>query len=279
MNKTEHVNLDTKCGVPSDYHCSCEYCTKLLGVLQREDGTFYSRIDRRKYYSPLDVDHIAKTPLHIARWAVQAFTEEGDWVFDPTIGSGTTAVEALNHGRNAAGIEIEYADVIRANIAKNNPRDCRYWIEHGDARNAPEILEKIGQRYKLIVNNPPYSGDQQALVGEGNEAMYDLRYANLAFEGENENYWTSMRDIYAACADHLIPGGRFVVGIKDMMRQKKPYLLHKMFADMMSEIPGLVFEGVALLKHHPTTLFMNTYEKRYGVPCPMYQTIVVFKKI
>ena len=41
-----------------------------------------------------------------ARSVIEAFTEPGDWVFDPFAGGGTTLVEAMGLGRNALGIDI-----------------------------------------------------------------------------------------------------------------------------------------------------------------------------
>src|SRR6266571_2195336 len=109
---------------PSDYHCTCDYCTRPIGELRRADGEYYSRLERRGYYSDAETrredgsGHIAKTPLHIARWAIQQYTKIGDWVLDPTIGAGTTAVEALTQGRSVAGMELEYGEVLRANVQK-----------------------------------------------------------------------------------------------------------------------------------------------------------------
>jgi hypothetical protein len=42
---------------------------------------------------------------------------------------------------------------------------------------------------------------------------------------------------------------------------------------MMRDDLGLKLEGTAFLKHHPATLFLNTYERFYGVKPPLYQTI------
>jgi hypothetical protein len=86
-----------------------------------------------------------------------------------------------------------------------------------------------------------------------------------------------MKTIYESGLKRLKPGGRFVIGVKDMMRKKEPFLLHKMFCDLLASM-GMVFEGTALLKHHPGTLFLNTYEKFYGKVPPLYQTISVFQK-
>lgn len=40
------------------------------------------------------------------RAVIEAFSDRGDWVFDPFAGGGTTLVEAMAAGRNALGIDI-----------------------------------------------------------------------------------------------------------------------------------------------------------------------------
>jgi len=285
--------------MPPDYHCRCAYCTKTIGELRPIDGTYYSRLERREYYAPEEKrkedgsGHIAKTPLHIARWAVQAYTEDGDWVLDPTIGAGTTAVEALTHGCNVAGMELEYGAVLQANVALaltyTTAQGCEAKIAQGDARNIDTFLGQAGMppRFKLVVNNPPYSGDVSAYpkrdsegkVTENASYLYDPDLPNLAFLKEGEEYWETLGTIYDACIERLEVGGHFVIGVKDMMRNKEPYLLHKELCDLIAGNDEMEFVGTAFLKHHPGTWFLNSYEKTHGVRPPLYQTISVFKKI
>ena len=289
MIRTEKVEI-CDLEVPLDYHCSCKYCEKFLGMLVRPDGSFYNKNDRKKYYAKEELSnakegetggHVAKTPLHIARWAIQTYSRKGDWVLDPTMGAGTTAVEALNHGRNVAGMEIEFIDVIKANIAKNNPFNKEFKIWHGDARSIGQALDDFGTKFSLIVNNPPYSGDESQKgmkIKEGFEYRRDL--PNLAFLKEGPEYFETIGGIYRGSVKWLKKGGHLVIGVKDQMRNKVPDFLHKKLADAVMEyVPNLEPVGVALLKHYPTTLFLNTYFKQYGVHPPYYQTIVVFKKV
>ncbi|MCC3380718.1 DNA-methyltransferase [Paenibacillus farraposensis] len=55
--------------------------------------------------------HPTEKPLELIKYLVQSSTDEGDTVFDPCVGSGTTAVAAKVLGRNYIAIEInaEYA--------------------------------------------------------------------------------------------------------------------------------------------------------------------------
>ena len=51
-------------------------------------------------------NHSAVFPYWLPEWFIKLFTDPGDTVLDPFMGSGTTAFAALEHGRNVIGIEI-----------------------------------------------------------------------------------------------------------------------------------------------------------------------------
>ena len=63
--------------------------------------------------------HGAAYPKYLPAWFIRLFTDPGDTVLDPFLGSGTTAVAALELGRNAIGIEIDpdYCDAAEKRIA------------------------------------------------------------------------------------------------------------------------------------------------------------------
>lgn len=49
----------------------------------------------------------ARLPPPLARWAIETFTDPGDYVLDVMCGSGTTLVEGLLTGRHARGVDID----------------------------------------------------------------------------------------------------------------------------------------------------------------------------
>jgi adenine-specific DNA-methyltransferase len=71
-------------------------------------------------------NHVEKTvhpcqfPVELIERLVLALTNRGDWVFDPFMGVGTTAIASVLHGRKAVGAEIidEYVDIAHARIEK-----------------------------------------------------------------------------------------------------------------------------------------------------------------
>ncbi|CAK7058690.1 MAG: hypothetical protein DELT_01329 [Desulfovibrio sp.] len=70
-------------------------------------------------------DHPAKFPLELATRVVRLFSDQGDTVLDPFVGSGTTAVACIREGRRFIGIdkEPEYVKLAEANIRAVNQPD------------------------------------------------------------------------------------------------------------------------------------------------------------
>ena len=69
-------------------------------------------------------DHSAAFPVELPDWFIKLFTEPGDLVLDPFIGSGTTAVAAFQLGRNYLGIEInpEYIELTNSRLSEQQMR-------------------------------------------------------------------------------------------------------------------------------------------------------------
>lgn len=64
--------------------------------------------------------HCAAYPVELPTWAIKVYSDENDVVLDPFMGSGTTAVAAINTNRNFIGFEIEpeYVEIANERIRK-----------------------------------------------------------------------------------------------------------------------------------------------------------------
>lgn len=51
-------------------------------------------------------EHPCQFPVELVERLVLSMSEPGDWVYDPFVGTGTTIVAALRHGRRGAGAEL-----------------------------------------------------------------------------------------------------------------------------------------------------------------------------
>ena len=63
-------------------------------------------------------NHSAVFPEDLPEWFIKLFTQKGDWVMDPFMGSGTTIFVAQRMERNAIGIEVlpEYFNLAQKSV-------------------------------------------------------------------------------------------------------------------------------------------------------------------
>lgn len=91
--------------------------------------------------------HPTQKPVALMEWVVEKCTKAGDTVFDPYMGSGSTALACINTGRNFVGCEIvqEYFDGAQDRVRQAQSRDPRVM------RDAGESLPSIARKLKLSV--------------------------------------------------------------------------------------------------------------------------------
>ena len=101
------------------------YWRKLMGG-DFSDGelawTSYNKALKEFTKSPHGMDkvHPTQKPLALMKWVIENYTDEGDTVFDPFMGSGTTGVAAVQLGRKFIGIEIDetYYEIAKKRISQ-----------------------------------------------------------------------------------------------------------------------------------------------------------------
>jgi DNA modification methylase len=96
---------------------------------EMEKRSFIITDDYIKWYAPvwMDVtgqlrrDHPAPYPVEVPRRLIRMFSFSGDTVVDPFAGTGSTALAALETGRNSISVEIEprYVEMIEERLRKS----------------------------------------------------------------------------------------------------------------------------------------------------------------
>ena len=76
-----------------------------------------------KYKSVGKTIHSTQKPVALFEYLIKTYTNEGETILDNCIGSGTTAIAAINTNRNYIGIEKEKEYVDIANERINNHKD------------------------------------------------------------------------------------------------------------------------------------------------------------
>ena len=118
---------------------------------------FIHRPPRRKNDEIL---HPAKFPETLVEGFISFFTKEGDWVFDPFMGTGSTLMAAGCLNRNAAAIEIskEYFNIAKKRIGKENFSSKAIAL-NGSSENLENVLDKneLGKiNFDYTITSPPY---------------------------------------------------------------------------------------------------------------------------
>ncbi len=74
--------------------------------------------------------HPTQKSLKVIEWVLQTYSEPGDTVLDPFLGSGTTAVACKKLGRNFIGIEKEpaYVEIAKKRLEKVNNHKIEEWF-------------------------------------------------------------------------------------------------------------------------------------------------------
>jgi hypothetical protein len=164
----------------------------------------------------------------------------------------------------------------------------------GNIKNLDLYMDEIEDRdikFNLIINGTPYptfgsvSSDapERKNFQEGSKKKDDTfnykieeNFGNLKIP----EYWDTITETYKNCCKYLVKGGKFILIIKDLVRNKKAYPLHKYLIDhLLLNENSLKYYGSYIHYHYPPTLFMSTYNKRFPeVKIPLYQTAIILEK-
>lgn len=99
-------------------------------------------------------DHPCQFPVELIERLVLSMTDPNDWVLDPFIGTGTTAIAALMHGRKAIGAEIvpKYVQIAKERIRlaekgklRVRPMDRPVYDPAAPTRNVPPRDVQLGE--------------------------------------------------------------------------------------------------------------------------------------
>ncbi|WP_084965380.1 TRM11 family SAM-dependent methyltransferase [Thermoactinospora rubra] len=182
-----------------------------------------SAVQRQGRYVPESMRHPAKMLPAIAAQVIDAFTRPGELVLDPMCGIGTTLVEAIHLGRDAAGMEYE-PDFVRLTAqnllhARAQGATGQARLVGGDARNIATVYGALAGRVALVLTSPPYGSHTHGHVrsGDGRVEKWNQRYsrdpANLAHRSLGE-LLEGFGQILTGCVTLLQPSGVVAVTVR-----------------------------------------------------------------
>ena len=199
----------------------------------------------------------------IPRALIIKYTEPGDVVLDPMVGSGTTCIEALLLNRNCIAVDINYNAVMlthhrlyylvkalkegRRNLlyyTREREEDVKAWyrVFHGDARRLDKIPDNS---IDLVATHPPYFN----IIEYGKEKVE----GDLSKTKSLEEYLILFKQVAREIYRVLKPGGVLGVLVGDT-RIKKHYvpITHYVLLTLL-DVGFILKEEVIKIQHKMKT--------------------------
>lgn len=244
------------------------------------------------------LEHGAVFPVKLAERLIKMYSKEGDVVFDPFGGIGTTLIAAQNLKRHAIGIELnpKFANIAERWLAENQnlfSTDCKYKIVNDDCRKLKQYVH--ANRVQLTVTSPPYADfirksiqdrktthkrsvlkfENNSTVKPYSEAEND--FGNLGYA----DFLRELRGVLQANLEVTANGGYSAWVVKDYRdtKNKIPYVpFHSDLAQLGQEVG---------FKYHDLIVWDQTGQRRLvllGYPSVFYTNqncsfIVIFRKV
>jgi DNA modification methylase len=154
----------------------------------------------------------------IPRNLILRYTQPGDLVLDPMVGSGTTLVECRLLGRNGIGVDVNYQSLMLAFDRLNFEPHSLYEelpqsnirLFHGDAR----LLSLIGdETVDLVATHPPYAG----IIAYSKSAPVE---GDLSQIRSLEGFLQAIEQVARECYRVLKPNKHCAILIGDTRRHK-----------------------------------------------------------
>ena len=168
-----------------------------------------------------EILHPAKYPESLIEEFIGFFSKEGDWVFDPFLGTGSTLIAAGNTNRNGAGIELMKKYF---NTSVKRIKEAEYKTELipilGSSDNLKKLLNQtVGERlFDFIITSPPYWNQlernnirQKNRKESGLDTRYSKKKEDLGNIKEYEDFIEKQARIFDEVFDITKPGGYLTV--------------------------------------------------------------------
>lgn len=187
-----------------------------------------------------EILHPAKYPESLVAMFLEAFTKQGDNVFDPMSGTGSTQVAALQAGRNAYGTELSefFAKIAQDRCHEithpfsptlfDAKKEMQYRIINKDAR---LINSSDFPKLDYVITSPPYwdmlnmkgAENQAKRIEKGLQTNYSEDTQDLGNIDDYQRFLNDLADVYFNIFTLLRPGGHMTIVVKNIKKKGRNY--------------------------------------------------------
>jgi len=210
----------------------------------------------------------------VPRNLILRYTQPGETVLDPMMGSGTTLLECLITNRQGVGVDIEPGAVELAASSLNLGHEPIDWAGDrapvrlfvGDTRSLDAIPDRS---VHLAALHPPYAG----IIAYGSATnAFNLSCLSL------KKYVAAMRDVAAEMHRVLAAGRHCAVLIGDTRRHKHYVPLSVRVLEQFLDVGFVLREDIIKLQHRMRGTRENWRGRTYDFYLIAHEHLYVFRK-
>ena len=168
-----------------------------------------------------EILHPAKYPESLVEEFISCFSKEGDWIFDPFLGTGSALIAAGNMRRNGIGIELmkKYFDTAKKRIDEKN-FESELIPVLGNSLKLKSLLKKhLGEKeIDYVITSPPYWNQlernnirQKNRKENGLDTRYSKKKEDIGNIKDYDDFIEKQAEIFDEIFDILKPGGYLTV--------------------------------------------------------------------
>jgi DNA modification methylase len=175
--------------------------------------------------------HPAKFPEVLIEEYIKCFSSEGDNIFDPMSGTGSTQIAALTLGRNAYGCEVtaHFQNIAMERISRLSS-ELDYYIARDDAY-CFDNHNQFPAVFDYIITSPPYwdmlnmdgAETQKTRMLQGLRTNYSAMDTDLGNCAEYDIFLAKLMKIYNKVLIRLKQGGCFTIIVKNIKKKGSVY--------------------------------------------------------
>ena len=182
-----------------------------------------------------EILHPAKYPESLVEEFITFFSKEGDWVFDPFLGTGSTLIAAGNTGRNGIGIELmkKYFDTAKKRITAGNFTSELIPVLGSSLKLKTLLKEHLGEKkIDYVITSPPYWNQlernnirQKNRKATGLDTRYSKKKEDIGNIREYEDFIEKQAEIFDEIFDITKSGGYLTIITNNVYFKSKLYPL------------------------------------------------------
>lgn len=193
------------------------------------------------------INHPAKYPEDLVKKQVEFFTHEGDVVFDPFMGVGSTGVASIDLNRQCYGIEInkQFCDIANMRMLSTDN------VTLGDSRKRKNYKVKD---VDFVMTSPPYwdmlkkkRGNSDSQHSQREEKNLKLYYSDMVEDLGNitdyDIFLKELKKVFKNCHTVLKNNAYMVVVTQNFRNSDGNYITYAWDLVKIIEKCGFKFEG------------------------------------